>query len=320
MTTPPKCFLALNSIITHPVKITHLDNRKLGYIVDCKICGTYEISSSLAASTEVWERNEDRLYVLQAIVRKASDNGNRLSLHTGNVENILDATAVPNTPFEKIDLILQEIQKQTEYVGHTIDLSYSTDYPVAFCRHPDEFQWLIQKAHQLGYLGGSPGRSNAPVTLELNGWQRLDELRRTGKDSDQAFVAMSFDPTLNDIWLNGIKPALEDDTGWVAQHMGFLEHNERIDDRMLAEIRKSGLLIADLTNHRQNVYFEAGFAMGLGIPVIYTCREDEATDDKVHFDTRQYKYIPWTNAADLREQLKARIEATGLAKTLKVQA
>jgi hypothetical protein len=40
----------------------------------------------------------------------------------------------------------------------------------------------------------------------------------------------------------------------------------------------------------------------------------------MHFDTRQYKYISWNDAADLREQLKARIEATGLAKTLKLQA
>ncbi len=96
--------------------------------------------------------------------------------------------------------------------------------------------------------------------------------------------------------------------------MEVLEHNEKIDDRMIAEIRRSGLLVADLTGHRQNVYFEAGFAMGLGIPVIYTCREDEASDDKVQFDTRQYKYIPWTDPADLRQKLRERIEATGFAK------
>ncbi len=119
---------------------------------------------------------------------------------------------------------------------------------------------------------------------------------------------------MDDAWKEGIKPALEKDTGWQALHMGALEHNEKIDDRMIAEIRRSGLLVADLTGHRQNVYFEAGFAMGLGIPVIYTCREDEASDDKVQFDTRQYKYIPWTDPADLRQKLRERIEATGFAK------
>jgi len=33
-------------------------------------------------------------------------------------------------------------------------------------------------------------------------------------------------------------------------------------------------MICDLTGYRGGVYFEAGFAYGLGLEVIYTCRKD----------------------------------------------
>ncbi len=80
----------------------------------------------------------------------------------------------------------------------------------------------------------------------------------------------------------------------------------------MAEIRRSGLVVADFTGQRQGVYYEAGFARGIGITVIPTCREDET--EKLHFDTRQYNHIVWKEPADLADQLHDRIAATALPK------
>ncbi len=79
-------------------------------------------------------------------------------------------------------------------------------------------------------------------------------------------------------------------------------------DAIIAEIRKSLFMVADFTENRGGVYFEAGYAQGLGIPVIWTCRHDHK--DRLHFDTRQYNHILWTDEIDLFEQLRRRIEAT----------
>ena len=125
--------------------------------------------------------------------------------------------------------------------------------------------------------------------------------------ASQAFVAMWFDASMDDAWENGFHPALEE-AGYDPLRIDLQEHNQRIDDRIIAEIRNSGLLVADFTNHRQGVYFEAGFALGLGIPVIWTCREDEL--DKAHFDTRQYNHIDWKDPDDLWLRLYNRIRAT----------
>jgi hypothetical protein len=70
---------------------------------------------------------------------------------------------------------------------------------------------------------------------------------------------------------------------------------------------------------RGGVYFEAGFAQGLGIPVIWTCRSDQISH--VHFDTRQFNHILWTTPEDLKVRLFNRIGAVvglGLRQQLQI--
>ena len=71
-------------------------------------------------------------------------------------------------------------------------------------------------------------------------------------------------------------------------------------------------MVADLTTNNPGAYFEAGFALGLGKPVVWTCREVDINEKKVHFDTRQYSIVPWTENEwpDFAKRLTQRIEAT----------
>ena len=126
----------------------------------------------------------------------------------------------------------------------------------------------------------------------------------------QVFVAMWFDASTTDVWMAGLKPGIEDSEYCSALRVGSLDHNEKIDDRIIAEIRRSGLVVADFTGDCGGVYFEAGYARGLGIPVIWTCRRTGST--KVHFDTNRFNYITWETPEELRGRLDARIRATVL--------
>lgn len=58
---------------------------------------------------------------------------------------------------------------------------------------------------------------------------------------------------------------------------------------------------------RPGVYFEAGYALGLGIPVFWCVRSDDLAN--VHFDTRQYNHIVWENERQLAEQLYLYVSA-----------
>ena len=86
------------------------------------------------------------------------------------------------------------------------------------------------------------------------------------------------------------------------------EFNDDVVARILAEIREARFVVSDFTGHRNGVYFETGFAMGLGLPVIWLCRKDQIRD--AHFDTNHFNHISWETPTELRERLAIRIKAT----------
>jgi len=76
------------------------------------------------------------------------------------------------------------------------------------------------------------------------------------------------------------------------------EPKQSITDGILEGITECACVIADITHARPSVYLEVGFAHGLGIPLLLTCRGDhhrgKTEDKKVHFDLEQYKISFWT--------------------------
>ena len=81
---------------------------------------------------------------------------------------------------------------------------------------------------------------------------------------------------------------------------------------MREEIQNAELVVADLTHDNPGAYWEAGYAEGLGKPVIYTCEKTKFEQQKTHFDTNHLLTIQWDpeNPAKAAEELKATIRAT----------
>ncbi|UDF29946.1 UNVERIFIED_ORG: hypothetical protein LHK14_01105 [Roseateles sp. XES5] len=160
--------------------------------------------------------------------------------------------------------------------------------------------------------------SRDDIALTFKGYSRLEELSLKSSSATQVFVAMWFGPEVAQAYSDGIALAVED-AGYKPMRIDQKEHNNKIDDEIIAEIRRSRFLVADFTCGlldsggaltaipRGGVYYEAGFAQGLGIPVIWCCREDHI--GHVHFDTRQFNHITWSTPAELREKLRNRIGA-----------
>lgn len=180
---------------------------------------------------------------------------------------------------------------------------------------PDEFKPLLDHLSAKGYVEFVNGKSRRPKVTAL-GHEHVDNLAdRT--DSAQAFVALWFvsksDQTHASVeaaYEKGIKPAVEA-AGYRPFRVDQSLSNDRIDDQIIAEIRRSRFLVADMSHGeagvRGSVYYEAGFAHGLGIPVIFTARDESY----LHFDTRQYPHIIWREGeyGDLKTDLENRILA-----------
>ena len=119
---------------------------------------------------------------------------------------------------------------------------------------------------------------------------------------------MSYDPSLDSVFDDAIVPALETDCRYVVNRVDRTPHNDDITDRILAGIRGAQFVVADFTLQRQGVYYEAGFAEGLGRTVIRTCRD--ADFYQLHFDTRQFSHLKWSTPDDLRVMLAEHVLAT----------
>lgn len=276
--------------------------------VKCPRCGTYRIADSAAIQLRDIPANNHRRIQLSGAIRERVEQFEPVIL--ADVAATLSSVVVPTDPLDQLDKVLLHVARAAPHILFTAGFNVQTDYPIAYAWNDHELTLLLSRAKDLGLIELPNGISNdaAPVRLTVDkGWQRVRELRTDRRESFQAFVAMWFDKKLDPAFTDGIEPALRA-CGYDPLRVDSVQHNGKIDDRIIAEIRRSGLVIADFTGHRGGVYFEAGFGLGLGIPVIWTCREDEI--GKAHFDTRQYNHITWTTPAQLQERLRARIEAT----------
>ena len=143
------------------------------------------------------------------------------------------------------------------------------------------------------------------MTINDEGWLEIEKTIKKNRKK-QIFIAMKF-KDMDNVY-NTIYKAI-DDAKFIPLRIDKKEHVNQISSEIQYEISKSGLVVADVTGQNQGVYFEAGYAMGLNIPVIWTCKDEEDEKNKIHFDTRQYNTIFWKDEKDLLEKLKNRIEA-----------
>ena len=282
-----------------------------GEAVRCPACGRYDVIEPLLV---VQLRDSacfaDKRHLLSGIARRATERGQKVRFTSEIIDLLLASPNVPRTPIEKMDALLAGIAHKSSRFGHEVTLLDGNDYPLAFAINVEESRDLVSALRREKLVDADrAGRVGWKVALTLAGWRRVEEMSKTGARSDQAFVAMWADPSMKDVWEKGIYPAL-DEMGYKPLCENWSDHSDKIDDKIIGDIRQSGLVVVDLTRHRPSVYYEAGFAHGLVGNVIFTCRESEADD--THFDIRQYKQIRWKDAADLKQKLVNRIRAMGL--------
>lgn len=124
-------------------------------------------------------------------------------------------------------------------------------------------------------------------------------------------MAMQYrDGRLDRIVNQWFRPVVEE-TGFTLFRLDDEEPAGLIDDRLRIEIQSARFLIADLTHENRGAFWEAGYAEGLGKPVIYTC-EGSVFRTASHFDTNHNLHILWDedNLESAMERLKATIRVT----------
>ena len=202
----------------------------------------------------------------------------------------------------------------TSFMGGTADFPPEV-YAACSSDEVQDVEYLAGYLNNIGLI--SDWEDEVGFMITPSGFEYLNDSGNISADSDQVFVAMWFSEENDKAFFEGISPAIKE-SGFSPLRIDQKDHNNKIDDEIIKEIKKSKFVIADFTSGfttscntliaRGGVYFEAGYALGLGIPVIWTCHE--GCIDYIHFDTRQYNHIVWKTPEDLQKKLIDRIAAT----------
>lgn len=292
--------------------------------------GSKNYSSDAKAAISITLRNDWE--------RRAKNPKPRQELTLDDIELIVSQFRSLD-PIEKMDYALDVLNKSSTFAGQKLKVKIEDDYPLYYCRESKELFSVLCLLEREGFvIASDPLNPHNDCSITAKGYRRLREIQKPNRSSNQCFVAMWFASEMDHVFVKAIKPAIEYvELGakvprYRAVKIDNVEHLNDINDEIIAQIRRSRFVVCDLTGYRGGVYFEAGFAYGLGLEVVYTCRKDwtkaEALRDKsgnevtalfdssgrkivvkkegVHFDLAHRNRIEWED--DKLEEFKIKLE------------
>ncbi len=114
------------------------------------------------------------------------------------------------------------------------------------------------------------------------------------------FVVCSFEPDMDPVF-DAIAAAASA-VGLRAERVKDVQGDYRITEKILTLVQGAELIVADLSRERPNVYFELGYARGLGKTVITILRAGTTA----HLDVRDWTYLEYIDSRPLEHQLRER--------------
>lgn len=279
----------------------------LYFVIICKRCGDF------AVHDDVWDPG---MLPLQSKVAQAAlahalrrredfpplpDAPRKPFVTPDALKAFLKSGAQLPLPTQQVRNLISHIGTRSRETGASVVIR-SNDYTVIGTAGSKAMFALLDEIGRRGLVRASTTIDEAEVQLTLTGWEAWEGLASTSSRADYGVIVMPFgNPTLTAFVDNAVRPA--------AAEVGYKLH--RIDDPVIAKagvidnimrqtIRDAAFVVADLTHGNNGAYWEAGFAEGLGKPVIYLCEAATWSTTKTHFDTNHCTTVIW-DLADLSQ-------------------
>ncbi|NOS88369.1 MAG: hypothetical protein HOP34_07465 [Methylococcaceae bacterium] len=188
-------------------------------------------------------------------------------------------------PKEQADLLIRWLAEHSDSPGAQVSLvPIEHHFSIIGTKTKQGFDLVLSHLNNAGLLketfkelGFERGiaRHKHTMALTFDGWNYYETLLKGNPTYRKAFMAMKFgDPHLDEVLENVFKPSAKQ-AGFDLFKLDDAPRAGLIDDRLRVEIQSSDFLIADLTHENNGAYWEAGYAEGLGKPVIYTCEKEK---------------------------------------------
>lgn len=313
MTTEQRC-----PICKSWAKVDNLNTNTEFFQLNCNICGKFNASFNFNDDAPHTSLVSLRRLDIQGAIREKNYQSIPVSLINDNeqkencctVNQLLQSVSIPKNPKQRIDKFLLYLAKESEKDENLgrINIRYKLDYPLAYCNGRKFLDLLSDMITPLGYIETPLSSGETECRITLAGWDRVEELQKTNSILTQGFVACSFSKDHN-TYLDAIVKGIEE-SGYDSMCIKDEHYSETILDKGLGEIRKSKFIVADLTHERPSVMIEVGFALGLGIDVIFVVKKEyEDKKEKLEFYSQNYNVSRYMDAEHLTEIVSSAISA-----------
>lgn len=289
-----------------------------GKVFSCPNCGCFELDFvALTNLPSVVEKGEKSLAILSHSVRRMNARTNCPKLSWELIESILATTDLPSAT-EQVENLLVSLADSSSF-GDLVQFVPQTHTAVIGATGSEGLVAAAKALLDRGLARGDIVSGGGFIgQLTLDGWQAIEQLKQGRSDSRKAFMAMAYgDPGLDAVFAECFKPAVAA-TGFMLRRLDDAPPAGIIDDRLRVEIRTSRFLLVDLTDENRGAYWEAGFAEGVGRPVIYTCEDAYFSKQGTHFDTNHHHTIRWKRngleaaAAELKSTIRATLPSEAI--------
>ena len=302
-----------------PVCSTQMKARRHDYgnkaYFDCPRCGLFGLTRAAEVTLPGLLTDRRKAAILSYVISRTESKGpDTFLLDSDLCKKIIETGTLP-TPQEQAENLIRWLGANLQGPGETLQISFVEHGAIIGARSESGFLFVVNGLMTSGLLVGQHIRMTlsaiSEVTLTFAGWERFEQLRRGTPSGRKAFMAMDYRNLILSRLVNDYFRAAAKETGFDLRRLDDEPPAGLIDDRLRVEIQSSRFLIVDLTDRNAGAYWEAGYAEGLGKPVIYTCEESKF-EEASHFDTNHHLHVLWNeNDPDAAvKKLKTTIRAT----------
>ncbi|MCM3039484.1 hypothetical protein M3201_07195 [Paenibacillus motobuensis] len=246
-------------------------------------------------------KKRSMLHIISAYLREQTDRDEAIVLSANDLETIVNAPTIPVTIEDKGIRLLQYLYRHSDRAGESVVIHpLSSNYNLTYSPNLQELVYIIDKLRNEQLII----REGTSFQLTEQGWHEA-AASAGGKKLKPCAILIANDENLSTEWQDRILPIIEQ-YGYLPRLLTYATTRTSDGEKYSLElIADSKLIIADLTGQSPEVYFAAGYALGLSIPVIWSMNSRDA--DTLPVQIKEIRPIVWNSAEELASILQQRL-------------